>query len=160
MKTLIIHHLQPMWDEGLKGYGTSFEEMLEKTCKHLKENNYSKVIITNFEGYEIETEQVPLLDYCCPDIHDYMYGWERQEVEATEGEKEVLDEGGLLVDNYGTKWSTGGNHSEVVIVPEWMEEIEGDIFICGAFDGECIEDLEIALNGARKQYTRIESLIV
>ena len=72
---------------------------------------------------------------------------------------EVLDEGGLMVDSYGTKWTLGGNHSEVVIVPEWMENLKGEVFICGAFDGECIEDLEIALKGANKEFKRVEHLI-
>ena len=43
MKTLIIHHLQPMWDSGLQKYGTDFETELQKVCEHLDENNYNNV---------------------------------------------------------------------------------------------------------------------
>lgn len=159
MKTLIIHHLQEMWDTGLRKYGTSFEDELQKVCEHLEENDYDNVIVSNFEGHLLEEEQLTLNHYCFPIIQDYMYGWERQEIEATEEQKETLDDGEIIVDNYGTKWALGGHHSEVVILPEWMEEIEGEIFICGAFDGECIEDLEIALGALNKDFNRIENLI-
>jgi hypothetical protein len=77
-----------------------------------------------------------------------MYGWERKEVEGWGDRKEGVD----FVD--------GGSHSEVVLVDEWMHELEGEIFLCGAFDGECIEDMEIALQGAGKEFERIEGLII
>ena len=145
MKTIIIHHLQMMWNASLEKYGTSFEEQLEKLIDHLNQNHYDNVIVTNFEaGRDLDPEQYPLIEFC-PMVYDYMYGWEKEEVESWGNEITYVD---------------GGSHSEVVIVDDWMKELTGDIFLCGAFDGECIEDMEIALAGAGKEVNRIEELIV
>ena len=60
-------------------------------------------------------------------------------------------------------FTPGGNHSELVLIPEWMEDLASEkarVSICGAFEGECIEDLEIALKACKIKFRRIESLIV
>ena len=149
MKTIIIHHVQEMWNTGLVNFhNTSFEEMLEKVVEHLDTTHYDRVIVTNFEaGFDVEESQYPLKRFY-PEVYDYMYGWEREEV-ASWGDRE-----------YGLDYIDGGSHSEVVLIDEWMHELEGEIDICGAFDGECIEDLEIALAGAGKEFNRLEHLIV
>jgi len=148
MKTIIIHHLQEMWDVGLKKLGTSFDEMMENVVQHLREVKYDYVIVTNFEaGFNLDEEQYQLSEFNTT-VHDYMYGWEREEVEGW-GEREE-----------GVDFVEGGSHSEVVLVYQWMRELSGEIHLCGAFDGECIEDMEIALLGAGKEFKRIEELIV
>lgn len=146
MKTIIIHHLQEMWNDGLERYGTSFEIELEKVLEHLNEVDYDKVIVTNFEaGFDLEDSQYPLKAFN-PVIYDYCYGWEREQVE---------DYGYIENKDY----CEGGMHSEVVLIDGWMHDLQGEIFICGAFDGECIEDLEIALEGANKPFNRLNHLI-
>jgi hypothetical protein len=50
MKTIIIHQVQIMWNEGLKKTGTCFDEILDKVYHHLLEQGYDQVIITNFEA--------------------------------------------------------------------------------------------------------------
>ena len=143
--TIIIHHLQEMWDSGLQNMGTSFERQLELVVKHLEQNCYDDVIVTNFEAnQDLDDEQWPLAQYY-PTVYDYAYGWEKS-----------------MMDTFGDVCTIveGGNHSEVVIVDDWMKELQGEIFLCGAFDGECIEDMEIALEGAGKTFKRIEELIV
>lgn len=160
MKTLIIHHLQPMWNQGLIGFGTSFDEELMKVLDHLDSEYYDKVIVTNFEGTtELEEEQLPILDYTYPQVEDYGYGWDYDSVDFTERQIQSIEAGGLVVCEYGNHWVQGGNHSTIVYVPEWMMELQGEVYICGAFDGECIEDLEIALTGAGKEFNRINELI-
>ena len=34
------------------------------------------------------------------------------------------------------------------------------VYLAGAFDGECIEDMEIALNALKIKFHRVEDLIV
>ena len=131
-----------MWNSGLVRMGTSYEEMLLRVIEHLGIYNYDRVILTNFEGYKLEQEQEPLRQFS-PEIYDYMYGWERDEVK-----------------DWNIDYVDGGSHSEVVLVYDWMYELDGEIHICGAFDGECIQDLEFALDGAGKRYTRLNHLIV
>tara|TARA_B110000908_G_C10072360_1_gene365698 strand:+ start:232 stop:642 length:411 start_codon:yes stop_codon:yes gene_type:complete len=135
-----------MWNTGLENMGTDFETELQKVCEHLSENKYDKVIVTNFEaGVHLDDEQYPLSEFY-PQVFDYCYGWERESVEES-GHVE------------GVEFCTGGTHSEVVLIDEWMHELEGKVYLCGAFDGECIEDMEIALEGAGKEFERIEELI-
>lgn len=149
MKVIILHHLEPCWDEGLRRMGTSFEELAVKVIEHLEENDYNRVILTRFEDNRLNEEHhiVGLGGYV-DQIYDYGYGWERSMIND-----------GCFYDSQ--KWVDGGNHSEIVLIDEWMEELKRDeVYLCGAFDGECIEDMEIALSGADVEFSRIEKLIV
>lgn len=148
MRTIIIHHLQMMWETSLLKTGTSFEEMIIKVYEHLQEQQYDRVIVTNFEANANLDPDQELLKEFDPEVYDYMYGWQREEIE----------EQGDRVE--GTDFCEGGMHSEIVMIDEWMRELEGKIYLCGAFDGECIEDMEIALHGAGKEFKRINELIV
>lgn len=143
MKTIIIHHVQAMWNSGLEGFGTSFDEVLEKVYEHLSENYYDRVIVTNFEaGFDLDDEQIMLSEFC-PVVHDYGYGWEKEMIDP-----DVQD------------WTDGGNHSEIVLIDDWMKELPKEVDLCGAFDGECIEDMEIALESLDISVNRLENLIV
>ena len=160
MKTLIIHHLQPIWEKGLNRYGTSFEEQMQLVCEHSENNQYNQVILTNFESWEIEPEQYPITQFCFPAIETYDYGWCFDGLDITEEQKEKIEQGKIIECDYNNKWALGGQHSEVVYIPEWMENLKGEIYICGVFDGECIEDLETALNTLEIDFNRINELIV
>ncbi len=77
-------------------------------------------------------------------VYDYAYGWE----------KDQLTE-------YPEMFTEGGNHSGAVLLADWMRPLKGcQVRIAGAFDGECIEDLEIALRALEVKFTRIEKLII
>lgn len=144
MKTLIIHHLETMWDSGFKKFGTNFETQCMEIAEHLEETSYDRVILTRFEEWELEPEHYPIAHHINV-IHPYGYGWEDEIKES---------------DPHNT-YVEGGNHSEWVLVDDWMKELRHDeVFICGAFDGECIEDLEIALESLNIEPKRIEELIV
>lgn len=145
MKVLIIHHLETMWESGLRNNGTSFEEQIELIFEHLKEEEYDKVILTRFEDWTLEPEHYLIANFISV-VHPYAYGWER---DSFEGQKEGVD------------WVEGGYHSDAVLLEDWMKELKGnEVEICGAFDGECIEDLEIALSACKVEYNRINRLIV
>lgn len=144
MKTIVIHHVQSIWNNSLIKYGTSFEEVIENVYNHLLDNYYDDVIITNFEaGFYLDDDQL-LLDQFCPAVYDYGYGWDEEAL------------------NYADwNYIPGGNHSEVVPIDDWMKTLKGEVYLCGAFDGECIEDMEIALSSLDNIIlNRIESLII
>ena len=66
----------------------------------------------------------------------YAYGWDSEIVEDIEDYEEANE---MFVE--------GGQHSEYVLIEDWMHELKGnDVQLCGCFDGECIEDMEIALS--------------
>jgi hypothetical protein len=140
-KTLIIHHLEPCWEDGYKRYGTCFENLLERFAHHLEENHYDRIILTRFEGGKLDDSHWPLFEYV-DEVHEYAYGWEEQE---------LLD--------WPDRFCVGGTHSEAVLLEDWMK-IDGEVYISGAFDGECVEDLEIALRHLGIDFKRVEELIV
>lgn len=163
MKVLIIHHVQPRWDYSLRKFGTSFDEMLEKVNDHLCSTNYNEVIVTNFKSYEIEPEQ-DFVRWSMVDNYDY--GWDMEVVH--EGEESAIKQvnadfanGHIYTDVHGRRWAEGGLHSEAVIIPDWFDRIvNSEVYLCGAFDGECIEDMEIALRSFGIKFHRLNELIV
>lgn len=147
MRILIIHHLEKMWDQEYRKFNTTFEEQVELVLQHLEENEYDRVILTRFENHELGEEHCQLA-HLIDVVHVYGYGWDH----------EMMDQGSFSSDQ---KWTDGGNHSEIVLIDKWMEQLQGhEVSLCGAFDGECIEDMEIALEGANVQFNRINELIV
>lgn len=148
MKVLLIHHLETCWDFGLKRFGTSFDREASKILQHLEENDYDRVILTRFEEPKLEPAhyEAGLADYIS-DVYDYSYGWA----------KDQCDWG-----QEGRDWAEGGTHSEIVRLEPWMFELKERgalVDLCGAFDGECIEDMELALEAVGVSYNRIEELI-
>lgn len=146
MKILILHHVEEMWESGFLSYGTSFEEVVQNILDHIENSEYDQIILTRFEDHElgIEHHKSGLSAYV-DKVYPYMYGWEKSEVE----------------NNPHVKWVDGGSHSEVVPIDDWMEDLhDHDVDLCGAFDGECIEDMEMALNGIGVRFNRLESLII
>lgn len=152
MKILIIHHLEEIWNAGYKQIGnTNFDELKEKFYNFIFENNFDKVILTKFEFPSFPYfknnkfwEEYQFLGELITDCHEYQYSWDKESL--IEANCEFCD---------------GGNHSEVVLIEDWMKELKDkEVFISGAFDNECIEDLEIALNYCNVNFKRIEELIV
>lgn len=141
-KTLIIHHLEPCWEDGYKKFGTSFESLLARFADHLEQNHYDRIILTRFEDCEICPEEYMPIYWYVDEVHEYAYGWEEEEM-----------------NEYPDRFCQGGNHSGAVLIENWMN-LSGDVYISGAFDGECIEDLEIALSHVGVNFKRIEELIV
>jgi hypothetical protein len=153
MKTLIIHHLEMTWEDGYKRAGTSFYELSEKVISHIKRAKYDRIILTQFENWKAQDEHYEsgIADFIT-DWKDYGYGWV---------EEEGMFDDGFIKDDYGNEYVKGGNHSEIVLLADWMRLLKNDkVSICGAFDGECVEDLEIALRACAVKFRRVEKLIV
>ena len=103
MKTLIIHHLQPMWENGYKNLNTSFYEQLENVYNHIIDNDYDNLIITNFEaGFNLEDEQNCLKQFVY-ELQDYIYGWELNEQGFTDDEIERIEDGEIVASESGVK---------------------------------------------------------
>ncbi len=147
MKVLVIHHLEPMWGSGYSRFGTTFDELQERFLEYLEENEYDKIILTRFEDWTAEPAHgyFPELLEKISAVHDYAYGWEAEERE-----------------NDPERFCEGGSHSGAVLIDDWMIPLKkaAQVHISGAFDGECIEDLEIALRHLEINFKRIEKLIV
>lgn len=147
MRTLILHHLEPEWQAGLLSMGTTIHEMIQKAVRHLRHARYDQVILTRFEWFgkpqHLEDEYYAELRPYITAVHTYDYGWEA----------EMFDD--------PSDYCEGGTHSQVVYIAPWMRELpQCNVRIAGAFDGECIEDLEIALRHLNIKFKRLEHLIV
>lgn len=146
MRTLIIHHLESIWEEGYKKNGTDFETLCFSVVQHIEEVEYDRVILTRFENPQFEdAHHYTGLSQFIDEVQEYGYGW---------------DGDCVLEDEEDEDWVEGGEHSEFVWLAPWMRTLNGDVDICGAFDFECIEDLEIALRALEIKFNRIEKLIV
>lgn len=144
MKVLIIHHLESTWEYGYQKQGTSLEELVEKFRRHLARAKYDRVILTRFEDNRLEPEHYPISDYI-DIVHEYDYGWTPE----------------MFRDP--SEYCEGGYHSEVVWLADWLKDLKhkrATVCIGGAFDGECIEDLEVALRHLKIPYKRLDNLIV
>lgn len=142
MKTLIIHHLESMWESSyISTGGITYEDLLFKFRDHLEEQEYDRVILTRFEDIRFEPEHDIIREFV-DELYDYAYGWEDNE------------------DTQGEDFCEGGTHSERVYIADWMRSLSGDVYISGAFEGECIEDLEIALSHLGIEFKKVRQLII
>ena len=182
MKILLIHHLEPTWSEAyMRVGGITFEKLCKKTAKHIKKNEYSKVILTQFEPIDLREcyPYEPLIGKI-DEVHEYGYGWEvsmfadgdngftkelvcdaSAEILTGDEVMERLEAGETYTNRWGVTITLGGNHSQVVEVPEWLSKLTGhEVSLCGAFRGECIEDMEIALSAANVTFNLLNNLII
>jgi hypothetical protein len=142
---LILHHLEPMWETAYKKFGTSFDELCEKVIEHLQEHDYKRIILTRFEDMKLDVRHLQWgFENLRIDCYEYGYGWDAAQ---------IVDSPDDFVD--------GGSHSEAVMISDWMRRLpKSGVYLAGAFDGECIEDMEIALRSLSVKFTRVEDLIV
>ena len=117
---------------------------MDKFIDHLENTPYDKVILTRFEEYGLTSEYTPI-EVWIDELYVYAYGWDENDRNT----------------NPELEWVEGGGHSDYVIVEEWMKNLaKHQVYISGAFDGECIQDLEYALRGANVNFQRINDLIL
>jgi hypothetical protein len=150
MKVLIIHHLEPIWEPSYIRMGAgSFEAICWQFIEHLEENHYDKVILTQFEHWKPQNEHylTGIANFINP-WEEYAYGWDR----------DLWDDEHSIE---GIDYAPGNLHSETVRLDDWMRDLRNaDVYISGAFDGECIDDLETALKFLNIPYKRVEELII
>lgn len=162
-RILIIHHLEPMWEDGYRNHGTSFEILKEDFTFHLEENHYDKVILTRFEDFDMSYSEYDQLVDCVDQVETYDYGWylDMLDVEDLDELQRLSKYPEVYQAEDCSLWTSGGIHSEIVWVAEWMLElVDKEVYISGAFRGECMEDLEIALEALGVRYKRLDELIV
>ena len=148
MKVLIAHHVESMWEQALlKLHGVSSEELIQSIGEFCEANSIDKIILTRFEDWEQEDLHRYFWGNFNVTVHPYAYGWCQEVMEDLDYEE---------LDDY----IEGGDHSEYVLIENWMHELKKEeVFLAGCFDGECIEDMEIALTHCEVPFKRVESCI-
>lgn len=164
-KVLIIHHLERIWKDGYSMFGTSFETELEKVLRHLKRAKYDRIILTQFEPVRNlwdDPDFWELAEYI-DQHHEYGYGWDEYCFKSSKLDDSIMEklDSGEIIELEYEKICKGGNHSAILIVPKWIEELNGwDISLCGAFRHECLEDMTTLLSTLGYSYKLVEKLIV
>lgn len=141
MKTLIIHHIEETFEKTF--YNTTKESLTEfviELSEYLEKTQFDKIILTQFEYNEKDLFYRILSSNFYIQLEEYGYGWDEK-------------------DDCNT-WIDGGLHSRFLPVPNFLEQLKkDDIKLCGIFDGECLEDLQILLNTFDISYERLEKFI-
>lgn len=161
MNIMILHHFSDYWEHSLNNLGTSYETELEKVIDYLEHEDIHKVILPLCERDQLEFCHNELLEVCNEkgidlEVYDYFYGWLKEHDNNGENYTE---------ENENITWCQGTRphhtDNDVVEIADWMHELQdNNIIISGAFDGECVADLEAALDALDINYKREEGLIV
>lgn len=165
---LICHHLEPYWEEGYNKSGTHFEDQQFKVANYITKMRKSarpeKVIVTHFSQQPHIYEYFHLHPHI-DEFKEYGYSWSylnfihNPEFFDVDLGKEIDTKGYFEWDN--CKVIRGGYHSQLLLVPKWLQDLKNkQVRLCGAFDGECIEDMEIVLKYVGAKYKRLNHLIV
>lgn len=161
MKVLLLHHFETIWEESLNKFDTSFETQMNKYIDYILSNkDLDKVIVTRFEGNELEQEHQNLIS-CCEHLNidieciEYAYGWYKS-----------MDEDLFSEENEGHKWCYGNRDyhdgiNDVLIIDDWMKDLKGStLFVGGAFSGECVNDILTAMKNIDLELIECKDLIV
>lgn len=151
-QALIIHHFETCWRAGIKrASGYNLEYWAHKIISHIAHSNYDYIILNRNEGEGPEDFHIDNGFHRYVDLwSEYSYCFPRQRVENPDG---TLKDG----------WIPGGEHSEVLFIPDWAEMIKrfDQVNLIGAYDKECIEDMEVLLTYLIPgKWRRLNNLII
>lgn len=157
--TLLIHHFEETWREGLAGFGMTPEVMAHNIIDYLHSPEgraINHVILTTWEMPGPCDVQKPVTDYLdargiAYEHHIFGYGEVREMYEGQDCEL-------IQATRYGD------DPDQVVCIEDWHRELvkSASVSLCGAFDGECIQDAEDMLTHLRGSdaYTKLNDLVV
>ena len=169
MAILLAHHLEELWDESLKKYDTSFDEQVEKLSDFIKHSGVEidKIIVTSFENFEWDDGHMLLLETAgnlnIPiELQTYAYGMMRSLNDEHSMEKYPDDKENITW-CYGERdhHTREGEEQDVLDIDDWMIGLKGsDVILTGAFEDECLRDMEVILDNQGINYHKVEELCV
>lgn len=165
MSVLVLQHFEEYWREGLANNGTDFETECQKVLDFiLHQEDLTEVIVTRFEHDDFGNEHGNLIELCeskgiRATCHEYGYAWSK------EGYANDLENSPYAENNFNKTWCQGTRdyHGEddVIEIAEWMLPLKREkVYLGGAFEGECIADIEAAFNAIDIDYEEVDGLIV
>lgn len=148
MKTLIVHHIEGSFDSHL-----NIVEWIVDAAKHFSENSYEKIIynVSGLEYHTIDDQIARFLRNNCREFIQDEISWGYDEYHFdTESDVEGVDY--IRLDySASTIWP----------IPTWYEGIseKDEVFIAGAFDQECVEELRAFLNKVNIAFSETELVV-
>lgn len=165
-KTLLLHHFEPYWDDAMEKYNTSFEEEMEKVCDYIEFHSeiIDNVIITSFEEINFSLEYEPIIELCENlkikiTLETYAYGWNYDEIVGMEDNPKYNE------NTENINWCYGGRdyhcENDILIIDDWIKNLNNSgVLLAGAFEGECINDIETIFDNIGINYEKINELTV
>lgn len=157
MKILWLHHFEDYWNHSLKEFDTNFEKELLKVMNYLENKDIGKVLVTRFLENEESECHYPLIRFCNAkniriEFKEYGYGFKNNNEEYKK-------------EDYGTEWIYGNraDHDETDVLPieEFQRELKNyEVYLGGAFENECLNDVETIMKHLNIDYTKIQELCV
>lgn len=143
MKILILHHIEPMWENSFRHWPEDYFLLIGE---HLEEEHYDKVILTTLEytgGYDA-------IKHLWDTEEEWSYAWE-------DPAKYPEWYSGSNIDMEDMIPASG--HEFAYLYP-WIKELSGnDIHLAGGGEGECLQDLIDSLDHLEIPYKKIYNLI-
>lgn len=169
MTTLVAHHLESMWESGLNNYGTSFEEEVNNICDFLIHGgqDIDKIIVTSFENLDWEEGHAPLVETAnelgIPIEHKtYGYGMLRN-LDCEDSMERYSEENKNITWCYSEReyHEHENNMQDVLDVEDWIVDLKNDdVLLVGAFEEECLLDMETIFENQNINYNKIDDLCV
>jgi hypothetical protein len=169
MAILLAHHLEELWDDSLKKYDTSFNEEVEKLSDFIKHSGVEidKIIVTSFENIDWDEGHFPLIQTAesldiSIELQTYAYGMQRVTNDEYSMEQ-YPDEKENITWCYGEReyHEREGEEQDVLDIDEWIVELKGsEVILVGAFEGECLNDMETILENQEISFHKVDELCV
>lgn len=154
--TLILHHFESHWNHGLSKFGLSIENMSDQIIDFLsnKRPDINNIIITRFEGIDFELEHAKIQQFAEDKnieirIEEYAYSYYRESFPNSDYDLIIPTRDNSDPDN-------------VLPVMDWQKELKEhkSVILAGAFEGECVRDMEDILLYTRGDFEKIDELVV
>ena len=157
MKVLWLHHFEDYWNHSLKEFDTNFEKELLKIMNYLEYSDIDKVLVTRFMENKEGDCHLPLINFCNSkniriEFKEYGYGFRN-------------DNNEYKTKDYGKEWIYGNRqeHTEKDVLPieEFQKELKNhEVYLGGAFENECLNDVESIMKHLEINYIKINELCV
>lgn len=154
--TLILHHFESHWNHGLSKFDLTIEQMSDQIIDFLTHKNpeINNIIITRFEGIDFEPEHEKLIKFSEDKginirVEEYAYSYYEESFRPNEYEfvKPTRD---------------NSDEDNVLPVMEWQKDLKkhNSVFLAGAFEGECVRDVEDILEHVGAKFKKMDELVV
>lgn len=154
--TLILHHFESHWNHGLSKFGLNIENMSDQIIDFLshKRPDINNIIITRFEGIDFEPEHEKIQRFAEDKnieirIEEYAYSYYKESFPNSDYD-------------FITPTRDNSDPDNVLPVMEWQKELKNhkSVSLAGAFEGECVQDMEDILLYTRGDFNKINELVV
>jgi hypothetical protein len=159
INTLILHHFESHWGDGLAKFSMDMEKMSDQIIDFLSEKrtDINNIIITRFEGVDYEPEHSKIREYAKEhdiDIRIEEYAYSYYPDNFSEKQLKTLETVKPTRDN--------SDHDNILPVDDWQKELKthNSVALAGAFEGECVQDMEDILLHVRGDFDKIDELVV